>query len=361
MSRITDVNEYFNGSEPKFAGELSKIQLIQALNWYTQNRVDKDAEKYASDFFKKKLKITNMDNFVKSTSPTFGFLCRLLMNGAALSEKDQNWFEEQINKVKQSSVEKKVVTDTPKTQTPTLNIQDRIKEKASECIAELEGFVDDLILSDFKISLNPYGMMHGMDIKSVHVRHILTHFKNRRVEYDEVLNTDDKDLKEGYSNFTKPQLKKLIALFDQIILDCNKISGESVKTRKPRKVKKKTPEQLVTKVNVCLEFDELGLKSIDTKSIIGATQLWVYNTKTRKLGVYHSEDAGGFSVKGSTLQNFNESKSVQKKLRKPEVILPEVLNAGKVTIRNLMTGIRAVESLLTGRLNSDTILLRIVK
>jgi len=35
--------------------------------------------------------------------------------------------------------------------------------------------------------------------------------------------------------------------------------------------------------------------------------------------------------------------------------------AGKVLLRNYMDGIRAVESALTGRLNSDTILLRILK
>jgi hypothetical protein len=61
------------------------------------------------------------------------------------------------------------------------------------------------------------------------------------------------------------------------------------------------------------------------------------------------------------MPNYNESKSVQKKLRKPEVTLPEVLKAGKVAIRNILPDIRAVESPLTGRLNTDTILLRILK
>lgn len=361
MARITDLNEHFTGSEPKFDREISKIELVQSLNWYSQNRVEKDAEKYASDFFKKKLKVTNVDNVIKNSSITFGFICRLVYNGAKLSQKDQEWFDSQIESIKSKSKIKKVVQVTDATPVPTFNIQDRIKEKASECIGEMEGYIDDLVSSDFKISLNPYGLMHGMEIKSVHVRHISNHFKKKRIEYDEVVNTTDKDLKDGYSNFTKTQLKKLVSLFDQIILDCNKISDESVKTRKPRKVKKKTPEQLVAKVKICEEFSELGLKSIAAKDIIGATQLWVYNTKTRKLGVYHAEDAGGFTVKGTSVENYNESKSVQKKLRKPEVTLPEVLKAGKVAIRNILPDIRAVESPLTGRLNTDTILLRILK
>jgi hypothetical protein len=77
--------------------------------------------------------------------------------------------------------------------------------------------------------------------------------------------------------------------------------------------------------------------------------------------VYHALDAAGLNIKGSTIQNFAESKSVQKKLRKPEVTLPELLKAGKVALRNVLTDIRAVESVLTGRINTDTILLRVAK
>jgi hypothetical protein len=97
------------------------------------------------------------------------------------------------------------------------------------------------------------------------------------------------------------------------------------------------------------------------KDVVGAMQLWVYNTKTRKLGCYHADDAGGLSVKGSSLLNFTESKSVSKKLRKPEATLPEILRGGKVYLRNALDTIKAVASPLTGRINSDTILLRVVK
>ena len=51
----------------------------------------------------------------------------------------------------------------------------------------------------------------------------------------------------------------------------------------------------------------------------------MYNSKTRKLGCYQAQDIGGLSIKGSTVLNYIESKSVQKKLRKPEQIVPEVI------------------------------------
>jgi len=52
---------------------------------------------------------------------------------------------------------------------------------------------------------------------------------------------------------------------------------------------------------------------------------------------------------------------MQKKLRKPEVVLPEVLNGGKVILRNLLDGINSVPHWLNGRINKDTILLKVTK
>jgi hypothetical protein len=200
-----------------------------------------------------------------------------------------------------------------------------------------------------------------MEIKGVHTKHISDWFKTKRIEFDDVLHTDDAEVKEGYSNFSKPQLKKIIAWCDQVILDCGKIAGEAVKSRKPRKRKSKTPEQLVAKIKVMEEHKELKLKSVPAKDIIGAMQLWIFNTKNRKLGCYHAIDADGLSVKGSSIINFNESKSVQKTLRKPEATMPEIVKGGKVYLRNALDDIRAVESGLTGRLNADIILVRVVK
>lgn len=362
MARITDANLMMTGSEPKFTAELSQLDLMKTLSWYSQNKDQKDSQKWAAEYLKKKHKITNATDVIKSRSSTFGFLCRIILNGGVLTPKDTVWLDKEITDIQLELKTKKPVkvVDAPvKVSTP--NIQDRIKERASECIGELEGQIDELVTSKFTADVSPYAMMHGMEIKSVHVRHISEWSKKRRVEFDGVLNTKDAEVKEGWSNFTKPQIKKLVAYCDQVMLDCNRLSGEAVKSRKPRKRKEKSPEQIVSKLKYLNEFPSLKLKSVEPKQIIGATQMWVYNTKTRKLGCYHAIDADGFSVKGSSLLNYNESKSIQKTLRKPEAILPEILKGGKVYLRNALDNIRSVEVGLTGRLNSDTILVRIVK
>ena len=355
MSKAIDVKAILsNNKEPKFSGELSQSQLTQALSWYAQNRDSKDAIKYASDYFKKKLKIPAPEG-LKSQASTFGFICRIVSMGGGLSGSNATWFNDTINKLKQSSPVVKQTT------TNVVSIQDHIKRKASDCIGELEGQIDELITSEFKANVSPYATMTGMEVKGAHTKFVIEHFKTRRAEYDDVLTTTDADVKEAYSNFTKSQLKKLIAYCDQVIVDGMKLAGEAIKTRKPRKRKAKSADQLISKLNYAKDFAELKLVSIDPKTIIGASSLWVYNTKTRKLGVYHALDAVGLGIKGSTIQNFAESKSVSKTLRKPAVTLPEVLKGGKVALRNVLNDIRATETQLTGRINNDTILLRTVK
>jgi hypothetical protein len=355
MSKSIDIKAILsNNKEPKFSGELSQTQLTQALSWYAQNRDNKDATKYAVEYFKKKLKIPAPDA-LKSQGSTFGFICRIVSLGGVLNASNATWFDETVQKIQKQVPVAKVITDT------VVSIQDHIKRKASECIGELEGQIDDLIITEFKSNVSPYATMTGMDVKAAHTKFIIEHFKTRRVEYDNVLTTEDSDIKEGYSNFTKSQLKKLISYCDQVIVDGMKLAGEAIKTRKPRKRKTKSADQLIVKLNYAKDFADLKITSIDPKTIIGATSLWVYNTKTRKLGVYHALDASGLNIKGSTVLNYSESKSVSKTLRKPEVTVHEVLKAGKVALRNVLTDIRAAEKPLTGRINTDTILLRVSK
>jgi hypothetical protein len=357
MSKSIDIKAILsNNKEPKFSGEVSQTELTQALSWYAQNRDSKDATKYAIEYFKKKLKIPAPEA-IKTQAPTFGYVCRLVSLGAVLTDRNVEWFDKTVEELKNAKQPVAKVTKVAN----VVSIQDHIKRKAGECIGELEGQIDELITTKFAADVSPYGLMNTLEIKGAHAKFVIDHFKTRRAEYDEVLTTTDSDIKEAYSNFTKVQLKKLVAYCDQVIVDGMRLAGDAVKSRKPRKRKAKSPDQLVSKINYAKDFAELKLVSVDPKTIVGANQLWVYNTKTRKLGCYNAEDAAGLSIKGSTIQNFSESKSVQKKLRKPEVTLPEVLKGGKVALRNVLTDIRAVESALTGRINVDTILLRTIK
>jgi hypothetical protein len=360
MARQTKQNEIKQRilgttAEPKYEKLESQSEVAAALNWYQSHKDTKDAVKYISDYAKK-----NKINGRLDTSKVFtttGFLCRIVANGTIVSDAFKATLDNSLKSIFTMEPAKEVVVEKT---TPTVTIQDRMNEKVSEIIGELEGAIDELVTSNFKTTPSPYGIMHDK-AKGMHASRIIDWAKNRRQEFDEVVSTDDEQLREGYSNFTKTELKKLVAYCDSIITDAMKITDESKAGRKPRKKKSKTPEQLVAKLQFLESNDEYKLKSETPKNIIGATSLWVFNVKTRKLGVYHALDSQGFGVKGTSLTNFSEIKSVQKTLRKPEAILPEVVKGAKIYLRNCIESVNSKASGLTGRLNSDTILLKIIK
>jgi hypothetical protein len=329
---------------------MSKLELVHTLNWYHQNKESKDALNYINLYVKKNKIQGKIDT--SNGILTVGWLCRLVLNGNDIGDKGRAYIKKNLFFVDDTPAPVVVVDKGP-------SIQDRLNEKISEIAGDLEGAIDEVVTSKFNTMPSPFAIMQDR-AKGMHANKLVDIFKKRRSEFDDVLNTKDADVREGYSNFTKPQLKKLVAYCDTIITDAMKIAGEAKINRKPRKRKAKTPDQLVSKVQYCEKFDDLKLVSIKPKDIIGAMQLWVFNTKTRKLGVYHADDAGGFSVKGTTITNYTESKSISKTVRKPDQTLPELLKAGKIALRNVLAGIATKESLLNGRINSDIVLLRVL-
>ena len=336
--------------EPRFTEPMTKLDLMHTLNWYHQNKESKDALNYINLYTKKNKIQGKIDT--SNGILTVGWLCRLVLNGNDIGDTGRAYIKKNLLFVVDTPAPVVVVDKGP-------SIQDRLNEKISEIAGDLEGAIDEVVTSKFNTMPSPFAIMQDR-AKGMHANKLVDIFKKRRSEFDDVLNTKDADVREGYSNFTKPQLKKMVAYCDTIITDAMKIAGEAKINRKPRKRKAKTPDQLVSKVQYCEKFDDLKLVSIKPKDIIGAMQLWVFNTKTRKLGVYHADDAGGFSVKGTTITNYTESKSISKTVRKPDQTLPEVLKAGKIALRNVLTGIATKESLLNGRINSDIVLLRVL-
>lgn len=363
--RYTSVKEYeksLTGGEPSWQD--GNTLLSTALNWYNYHSDYKESKKFAIQYLKhikeNKNVISKIEKVPDDKFQNLGFVCRMEMRGAPLSEKQKNWIKtffinlERLKQKEEKPKEKEVVTNT-------LSIQDRVQEKSKEFIAELEGNLDKCIESKNFKTFKPYELLLQIGVKSAHTSSIKKFFEKRLTEFQTVLTSNDAAIKEGYSNFSKKQLKEYVELLNTVIADCDKISQNAKLTRAPRKKKPKSVDKVLEKVQYKKSDTELKLVSINPSEILGCKQLWVYNTKLRKLGVYNAKDADGLSVKGTTLLNFVEDSSVQKTLRKPDVVLSALLKASKTSIKKTFDAVNSVESQLTGRLNADTILLKVFK
>jgi hypothetical protein len=133
---------------------------------------------------------------------------------------------------------------------------------------------------------------------------------------------------------------------------------EAKVNRAPRAKKTQPKEKLVAKLKYKKQDEALKLVSINPTDIIGVKELWVYNTKSRKIGKYVATEFSELGVKGTTIVNFDEAKSIMKTVRKPEEKLKEFKAAGKVQLRKFLDEINATEARMNGRINEEIILLK---
>ena len=245
--------------------------------------------------------------------------------------------------------------DAEKKSRPKISIQDRLQNKVEDFISAVEGQVDDFVDSDYKMKYDAYNHMLEVGCKAAHARKMRPFYVDCYNELVDVYNKEDEYYVEAWSHLKPKYHKKMMDFYGIIVDDLDRIIKNSTAQRKPRKKKTLSATRLVKSLKYQTEFTDLKLVSINPEKIIGATELWVFNTRYNRLGVYRAVNSvRGFSVKGCTIQHFDENESVQKTARKPKEAL-NVLN--KRTLKAMLKNMKTKEQPLTGRINAQTILL----
>jgi len=274
------------------------------------------------------------------------------------------WLSEQINKVMQEGakdVEEEEITEQKNT-VPVMSIQDRVREATFGMTEEIEDAIESFSADPDSFDPKAFkvvNLLRGKQAKAAHARIIRDFYQRQHDEYLELQEGKCEQLKEAYSHLSKAQVKKIIAFYHEILSACDMMMQEAKVNRKPRTKKSKPVEKIVEKLKYCKGNEPLKLVSINPADIVGAKELWVFNIKTRKLGKYVATEFAELGVKGTSITGFDENKSVQKTLRKPEEQLKEFKAAGKVALRKFLEDIKAVDIKLNGRTNEDTVLLKI--
>ena len=277
------------------------------------------------------------------------------------------WLRNEIEKVMQAgSGDREEDEDAPKEDKPVViqpTIQERVRDAALAMTEEIEDAYesfqtdpDNFDPKAFKIS----NLLKGKGAKAAHARIIRDFYARDLAELLELASGNaDEQLREGYKHRSRKQIKNLIAFLQEIESACNMLMQEAKVNKKPRKVKAISKDKVVSKLKYKKTDEPLKLVSVNPADIIGAKELWVFNTKTRKLGKYMAAEFHDLGVKGTTITGFDESKSVQKTLRKPADQLKEFKAAGKVALRKFLEDINAVDTKMNGRINEETLLLKV--
>jgi len=248
-----------------------------------------------------------------------------------------------------------VKEDTPKVYVPT--IQDRLNEKLSATIGELEGHFDDVV-TNTKNTFKPYDFLVAQNVAQAQLGKLESAFDSTRAELEAAQAREDEQLVEGYKHLKAADYKRIYAWLDELQKAVEQYRGVKKATKKARVKKSPSKEKLVAKLKYLKQDNTLKLVSVNPVDIIGAQELWVYNTKTRKLGQYMAMSSSGLAIKGTSIDNYT-AKSASKTLRKPDQQLADFMKAGKVALRTFLNSIKATETKLNGRINADVMLLRV--
>ena len=348
------INRKYMGDEPIYNGNLSNIEMLKAFNWYNTMVEESDAREYMEDFFKKiskpqiikKLKRVPFERFKKSSI----WIMRIAMIGGKINDE---MMEKAVMSIVEATEYAKEQTEEKVSDKPT--IQDRIKEKISDTIADIEGIIDDE-----EFSTNMYDWLKARSVPAMYVTKIIEFYVPILEELVLAYKGKDEQLKEAYRHLKKKDLDTRIKFFHSLIGDLEKYGDVTKKTRAPRKSRHVSLDKKLKHMKVQAESKEYKVASINPTKIIGAAELWAFNTKYKTLTVFRARARGGLDVSRSSIINYDESQSVTKRIgRKTEYFVDKALNGGKVALRKLMDEIKG-EAVLQHRMNENTILLRVL-
>jgi len=363
--RSSDTN--ILGMEPTWQvqpTEYRTSRLSKAFSWYNYFYGKKDARDMIVNYLEahdRKADVRLLKGIPDSAVRlTTGWLCRMSMVGLELHDAEQLKLQNQLREILDSKqTEVTEVSEEPAVAKP--NIQDRLREKASECNGELDGMFDEFMLSGAKLTADfkPVTIMRGLNVAPQMISQILDNWKRKLAEFDAVVEGKDAQLVEAYSHLSKIQLRNIVKFCEAVINDCGAYVQIKKVERKPRKVKAVAPEKRAAKFKMQAEFAELKLKSQPAASLVDKTEAWLYDSKKRKLiHLVADSHTQAFTVKNNSVIGFSTVETVQKTLRKPAEQLKGITGAGKPAARKAFKDIKATETAWNARGTENLIILK---
>lgn len=343
-----------------------------AFNWYNYNYNQKDIKKNYIKYLKSQPTLKQhvpAINTVESyeIGNPYVTLARMVSNGYEMSESEQAKFDARLNSLVEkgnanlaTKSEKAVV----KAKAPVVSIQQRVRNATAGILGEIDGEIDNYLdegCPKIANSFDLYSFLQKNEVKGAHTRYVIAHLEEQLAELKELAKGDDEQLVEGYSYLSKQKQNRYRQFIAAMLAEAEDWLTNCKGTRKVRKRKVKSPKDFVKALKYKKSDEDYGIESVKPTAVLDATQVWVFDTKTRFMYKYVSNV--GMVVKGTTLKEFDEVKSFKKKIRESycKQVLKDVATGGKIKLRKVLDEINAKEVPVTGRIGKEMVILRTVK
>ena len=242
----------------------------------------------------------------------------------------------------------------------TLSPLERLSNKINATvITELEIMIDENGWTESQTKVDPInliGILKANSIPAKGLKEVYDWLKRYEVSLQAALDKDNEFDIEGWAFTSKPGIKNRLKGIKDMTSQLDRFGASNKKVRAPRKKKAKAASMQIAKLQFKQSDDDYGVQSVSPLNVPGANRVIVFNTKYRKLGVYFADSP--IEVKGTALKNWDEEKSFSTTLRKPEEILPLLVDKTEKQIMKVIDALTTKRGKVNGRMNKDTILLR---
>ena len=365
--RGPSLDDKMMGPEPIFnsESEFTDTNWAKSARWYGYFYKNKDYMPSIMNFVEKEMGYTKKKISVLKRLKDYHFIpvgkkIKLFERGWQYQEETLQGIKDFISDSYKKALKEKEQIEAEKPKVEVISPQERTRRKVVETIYAdwdseiVEGWIDE----DYTRKFACYNRfkMHGLKNNAINIfKGMLDEeYESIKAAYEK---TDDQCI-EAYSHISKGDKKKVLKQFETVYSDLERLRDAFKASRVPRTKKPKSSDRQVEKLKYLQEDIESKLVSINPILIPGKHKLFVYNVKQRKLIEYITTSVSGFEVSGTTIKNF-DGKSRSCTLRKPEDILPQILNKTERQIDNVWDSLTTKITKPTGRINSDCILMRV--
>ena len=348
------------GKEPEVPSVLviSNSDLVHALNWYNAARTKELAAKWIGQFLKTSSYIADQRSTLVSRalkwSPTIVSLIRMRERGWPLTAEHEAAIAREAVRV--LNLGRDIELDEEEAPKPVAKPKP-VKASIEHLTEYLENSYQRVLFGD-PPPANMFADLSKLGCTVKDSVRLSSYFKREKADFQ--LAQEDEEYAQAMSHITLRRRKAAAAFFEAFEAAIGMFSSVKKAASKPRAVRKKAVklDKLVARLKYKKSDTETKLNSIDPIKIVGASEVWVYNTKYRIVYRGVAADGSTLSVKGSTVTGFDEKLSVGKKLRKPNVSLPNIMG-GKVSSKRELESLKTAEMPWTGRINEHTLILKV--
>jgi len=348
MARMTEQEVYFGTSPVYKTGEDIDGFIQRAVYHYKNTASKKHLHGWLEDYAK-----SQGYESVGDTLECFCVYAKLLLDKVPVT---QDYITELHQEIAKRAIKEEPKQDKPKAEhTPKRKVLDRT------WITPFDNLIDDAFATgagtkDFKVF--DYCLSNNLTKGQT---------KEAKASLEAILNEisdykNDPDLTQAYGIYSDKRIKQVTNVLSEAVSDLSRYAARldaSAEAGKIRNGKNSTLSDVVSGIKCMPFFDELKISSIKPDKIVGASELYVYDTEHRLLRYYKALSADGLGVKSAKVIGWDEKLSFVRTIRKPDEVLPLIINGTPAKTLKQIKDLKVVEKpMKTGMMSGTLILLR---